>query len=98
MIMYTHQSSTDKDYRGLGIGYEVLELFLSYYNQYIKKYVGNRIPIVKINYNNKGSIELFKKLSFIEYKRVDVFQELELRLMKLNDGNFNRRLNIINYN
>lgn len=68
----------DAAYRGKGIGGEAIALLLSYYKQYVDAH-NERTLSVKMSYTNNLSYSLFTKLGFVEHKRVEVFQEIELR-------------------
>ena len=68
----------DPAYRGRGIGKEAMRLLLSYYKQHVDRNDARTLS-VKISFNNSLSHALFTALGFEPYKRVEVFQELELR-------------------
>ncbi|TIC15536.1 acyl-CoA N-acyltransferase [Wallemia mellicola] len=69
-------------HRWRGFATEALTLLLGYYTQHVDN-TQKRILSVKISYNNKPSLKLFTKMGFVEHKRVEVFQEVELRCLEV---------------
>lgn len=60
-----------------GIAFETLRTFMTYARGALD--LDRGAFIVKIGYDNEPSLSLFRKLGFVETKRVDVFREVEMR-------------------
>lgn len=66
----------EKSSRRKGLGYESLKLFITY----LISNFNVKIFIAKIGYDNKASINLFKKLGFKEMSQSDIFEEFTFEL------------------
>jgi RimJ/RimL family protein N-acetyltransferase len=63
----------EKQSRRKGIAQEALRLFIDYMKAQIPNF---RALIAKIQTRNDPSIKLFEKMGFVEFKRVECFQEI----------------------
>jgi RimJ/RimL family protein N-acetyltransferase len=91
-----HARTTEPSYRRKGLALSSLQLFLSYAtsapgslpSQLANGAYSSPLPVqpsnlvVRISASNSPSINMFTKLGFVETKRVEVFNEVEMRLCK----------------
>ncbi len=74
----------EKASRRKGIAEEALEIF----TQYMQKNIVNlRVLVAKIQMKNKASIRLFEKMGYVEFKRVECFEEIHY-VLKLDPSCF----------
>ena len=66
----------EPQYRGRGLAVEILGLFL----RYLVKTTTLDYLAEKISTKNERSIRTFRSVGFRDYKRIEVFDELEMRL------------------
>lgn len=67
----------DKANRGSGFGSEAVMLIMNYSFQMLD---GLQCFFVKIDDHNEASIAMFKKLRFVQYKYVEAFKQVSLKL------------------
>ena len=72
----------EKSYRGKGIGHESVCMMILYGSQALN--IGRFF--VKVNEDNNASLNLFRKLGFVQCNYVECFHEIELEMLVINEA------------
>ena len=82
----------DKESRGYGFGTEAVMLIMNYAFQMLG---GLRCFFVKIDDHNEASINMFKKLGFVQYEYIKAFKQVSLKLT-IDESSFPEQKNTTN--